>query len=299
MIEVMKAFVLAESASGARELCAGARSMADEVCLVVAGSALVTGVADVVYKIVVPEGAMVDDAYETVASLCEREKPGIVLVEPTRRMKLLAGRVAARNRTSMVPDAIAFEGAVATNLYFGGIAHKKQSPVADMRIYSVGAGVFGDLDASGSDAVVEVEWVASEKPLVRRCVKDLPKAETDLTKSDVVVAAGRGFAAEGDLSVVRSFAEKVKGDLGCTRPLTEGVDWLPRELYIGVSGLMLSPQTYIGVGLSGQMQHMVGVNRAKTIIAINKDKNAPIFKQADLGLVGDLYKVLPELIEKL
>lgn len=273
--------------------------MADEVCLVVAGSEPVTGVADVVYELSVPEGAVVDDAYETLAFLCEQREPDIVLVEPTRRMKLLAGRLAARNRTSMVSDVIGFEGDSAINLYFGGIAHKKQRPGGAMRMYSVGAGVFDDLEATGSDTVVEVAWIEPEKRLARRSVEALPKTETDLTKSNVVVAAGRGFAAEEDLSMARAFSEKVKGDLGCTRPLTEGVDWLPRELYIGVSGLMLSPQTYIGVGLSGQMQHMVGVNRAKTIVAINKDKNAPIFKQADLGLVGDLYKVLPELVEKL
>lgn len=299
MIVNMKAFVLAEGASAARELCAGARTMADEVCLVAVGANPETGVADIAYKINVPENGVVDDAYDTLAALCGEKKPEIVLVEPTRRMKLLAGRLAAKNGTSVVTDVIEFEDAAATNLYFGGIAHKRQKPLGDLRIYSVGAGVFADLEATGSETVEEIAWLAPEKPLVRRAVQDLPKSETDLTKSEVVVAAGRGFAAEDDLSMARSFAEKVQGDLGCTRPLTEGVDWLPRELYIGVSGLMLSPKIYIGIGLSGQMQHMVGVNRAKTIVAINKDKNAPIFKQADIGLVGDLYKVLPELIEKL
>ena len=94
-------------------------------------------------------------------------------------------------------------------------------------------------------------------------------------------------------------ALKVGAELGCSRPLAENVGWLPRNLYIGVSGLQLAPKAYIALGISGQMQHMVGVQGADTIIAVNKDQNAPIFKQCDYGIVGDIYKVLPALIEAL
>ena len=95
-----------------------------------------------------------------------------------------------------------------------------------------------------------------------------------------MVAGGRGFAEEADLQLMRDVAAKLGGECGCSRPLAEGVDWMPREAYIGISG---------------QMQHMVGVNRAGTMFAVNKDKNAPIFKQCDYGLVGDLKDVLPRL----
>ena len=99
--------------------------------------------------------------------------------------------------------------------------------------------------------------------------------------------------------MARDLCDKIGGGLGCSRPLTEGVNWLPTEVYVGVSGLMLSPKVYIAAGISGQMQHMVGCNRATTLFAINKDKNAPVFKQCDYGIVGDIYKVLPALIEAL
>ena len=95
--------------------------------------------------------------------------------------------------------------------------------------------------------------------------------------------------------MARELCDKIGGGLGCSRPLTEGVDWLPRETYIGVSGLMLSPKVYVSLGISGQMQHMVGANRSGVIFAVNKDKNAPIFKQCDYGLVGDIVDVLPAL----
>lgn len=295
----LKSFVIAENADAARELCAGARTLADEVCLVCIGAEPVLNVADVVYAIAVPEGSPVDDAYETVIGLVAAEGPELVLVEPTRRMKTIAGRLAARNEAAVVTDVISLSDGVAENLYFGGTAHKKQKAVSPLAIYSLSGALFDGCEPSGTDAVQEVAWVAPAHPVAVRSVEETPKTAADLTKCDVIVAAGRGFAAEEDLSMARELAEKVGGELGCTRPLTEGVDWLPRELYIGVSGLMLAPKTYIGLGLSGQMQHMVGVNRAKTIIAVNKDKNAPVFKQADLGLVGDIYQVLPVINESL
>jgi electron transfer flavoprotein alpha subunit len=123
------------------------------------------------------------------------------------------------------------------------------------------------------------------------------KAESEINLSDAkrIIAAGRGFIAEEDLSLARDLAQRIGAEIGCTRPLTEIETWLPKELYIGVSGLMLTPELYVGIGTSGQMQHMVGVNSAKVIVAINKDKNAPIFKQTDIGLVGDLYRVLPKV----
>ena len=109
------------------------------------------------------------------------------------------------------------------------------------------------------------------------------------------MTGGRGFAEEADLQLMRDVAAKLGGECGCSRPLAEGVDWMPREAYIGVSGMMLAPKMYLGIGISGQMQHMVGVNHAGTMFAVNKDKNAPIFKQCDYGLVGDLKDVLPKL----
>ena len=114
-------------------------------------------------------------------------------------------------------------------------------------------------------------------------------------EADVVVAAGSGFAEESELDLARELCDKLGAGLACSRPLTEGVNWLPTELYVGVSGLMLSPKAYVACGISGQMQHMVGCNRAGTMFAINKDKNAPVFKQCDYGIVGDVKDVLPKL----
>ena len=268
--------------------------MADEVVLVSFGEAP-EAVADKVARIDVPEGSVLDDAADTVISVFDAEQPAVILAEPTRHVKSVVGRVAAHANTSVITDVMSFEGAGARSLYFGGVAERVQKAAGGVAVYTVGAGAFEGAEASGANAVEDVAWVAPASPV--RLVSSKPRALSgvDLGKADVVVAAGRGFAEEADLDLARALCDKLGAGLACSRPLTEGVDWLPAELYVGVSGLMLSPKAYVACGISGQMQHMVGCNRAGTMFAINKDKNAPVFKQCDYGLVGDVKDVLPAL----
>lgn len=296
---MMKAFVLAEHTDAARELCAGARTLADEVVLLAIGGIEVpVACADTVASITVPEGGVFEDAARTVCAFADAEKPCVVLAEPTRRVKILVGRLAAHLGTSVITDAMSISDGIAESMYFGGLAMRKLK-AADVAVYTVGSGTFAGLPASGANSEVVLEWVAPESPLKAVSREPIVKNGADLTKADVVVAAGRGFGEEGQLELARTLCGKTGAGLGCSRPLTEGVDWLPRETYIGVSGLMLTPKVYVGIGVSGQMQHMVGVNRSQTIFAINKDKNAPIFKQCDCGLVGDIKDVLPALNDAL
>ena len=296
----MKALVLAERSDAARELAAGARTMADEVVLVaIGGLEVADGTADKIIRIALPADAVYDDAYATVISVFDAEQPAVILAEPTRHVKSVVGRVAAHANTSVITDVMSFEGAGARSLYFGGVAERVQKAAGGVAVYTVGAGAFEGAEASGANAVEDVAWVAPASPV--RLVSSKPRALSgvDLGKADVVVAAGRGFAEEADLDLARALCDKLGAGLACSRPLTEGVDWLPAELYVGVSGLMLSPKAYVACGISGQMQHMVGCNRAGTMFAINKDRNAPVFKQCDYGLVGDVKDVLPALVAAL
>lgn len=295
----MSIIVIAETEKGARGLCAGARTFGGDVALVsLSPVTAIAGIADVMYRIAVPEDVVVESAAASVAGLVAEKAPEVVLVEPTRRMKVIAAKVAAKLGTSVVTDVKSVEDGVASTLYFGGIAVRKSKAAGATAIYTVAPGQYGDLPAMGTDAMEDVAYVADDSVKLRSR-EALPPAGVDLTAAKNIIAAGRGFTAEEDLQLARDLAAKMDAEVGCTRPLTEAVNWMPRETYIGVSGLMLNPEVYLGIGISGQMQHMVGVNTAKTIIAINKDKNAPIFAQADYGLVGDLKAVLPEIIEKL
>lgn len=296
----MKALVLAERSDAARELAAGARTMADEVVLVaIGGLEVADGTADKIIRIALPADAVYDDAYATVISVFDAEQPAVILAEPTRHVKSVVGRVAAHANTSVITDVMSFEGVGARSLYFGGVAERVQKPVGGVALYTVAPGAFEGLEASGANVVEEVAWVAPANPVKLLDSKPIEKSGVDLFKADAVVAAGRGFAEEADLDLARALADKLGGGLACSRPLTEGVNWLPTELYVGVSGLMLSPKVYVAAGISGQMQHMVGCNRSGAMFAINKDKNAPVFKQCDYGLIGDVKDVLPKLVAAL
>lgn len=295
----MNACVIAETPEGAKSLCAWAREQSYAVTLIAPGVTPVEGIADKVFAIEVPADRPIDEAWATVASLVDREKPEVALVEPTRSLKVIGGRLAAHLGEAAIGEVVEFDGADALTMYYGGVAQRRSKSRGACAVYFVRAGVAGESESSGTDEIETVAFI--EPPCSVEMVSSLPREKSDvnLGAADVVVAGGRGFSEKGELDLLRAFAEAVGGEVGCTRPLAEGVDWMPKESYIGVSGLMLTPKVYVGVGVSGQMQHMVGVNRANTVFAINKDKNAPIFKQCDWGLVGDLKTVLPALTEEL
>ncbi len=289
-----KAFVIAETENGARELCAGARKLADEVVLVTVG-APVAGAADKSFHIDVPAGNIADDAYVTVNKIYDAEGGDVVLGEQTLRALSLVGRLAAKLGAAAITGVSAVEGGVATSMYFGGTGVRQAKAAGDVAVYTFGAGVFDAAEATGTDAVEEAAFEAPENAVAKTGSEALPPSDVNLAGADAIVACGRGFGSEEDLQLARDLAAKLGAELACSRPLAEGVDWFPREAYVGVSGAVVSPKVYVAVGISGQMQHMVGCNGADVIVAVNKDKNAPVFKACDYGFVGDLKTVLPAL----
>lgn len=295
----MKALVIAEHADAATALAAGARSLADEVAVAIVGpEEVLASIADVAYGVAVPEGAVADDANETLAPLLEDVE--LVIAEPTRHIKSVAGKLAASRGASVITDVMSFENGQASQMYFGGVGIVERKAKTPITFLTVRPATFADMQATGSNGEAEqLEWVTPTAAVRFISSDPIEKAGVDLTKSEVVVAAGRGFAEMNDLDLARQLCRKIGAGLGCTRPLAEANDWMPSETYIGVSGLNLSPKVYIAVGISGQMQHMVGANHSGTIFAINKDESAPIFKQCDYGLVGDLKTILPALVEAL
>ena len=123
--------------------------------------------------------------------------------------------------------------------------------------------------------------------------------EVDLNAAPRVIGVGRGLKAKEDLALIEALAEAVKAEIACSRPVAEGLNWMGKDRYIGSSGARITPQLYLAVGISGQLQHMVGVVGAETIVAINSDPNAVVFTQADYGLVGDLYELVPAITSAL
>lgn len=289
-----KAFVIAETKAAAAELTCGARTLAEEVVIVSVGD-VPTGVADTAFHIEIPAGNVADDAYVTVNRLFDESGATIVLAEPSLHVLSLVGRLAAHLGAATITGVSAFEDLTATSMYFGGTGVRKARATGEVSLFTVGAGVFDGSAATGTDSVEEVAFEAPDHAVVKTGTEALPESDVNLAGAEAIVACGRGFADEADLALARDLAAKLGAEVGCTRPLAEGADWFPREAYVGVSGAVVSPKTYVAVGISGQMQHMVGCNGSETIIAVNKDKNAPIFKQCDYGFAGDLKTVLPAL----
>lgn len=184
----MKALVLAETIDGQRALCAGARSIADEVVLAVVKGAPETGIADKAYDIELPAGEPVENAAAGVIAVYNAENPDVVLVEPTPRDKILAGLLAASLGASVISDVTAIDGDVVTNMYFGGLAENKQK-ANGAKIYTIAATCFDDAEPTGTDTVETIAYTAPEKPLVLRGTKEVPRTGADLTKVDVVVGA--------------------------------------------------------------------------------------------------------------
>jgi len=124
------------------------------------------------------------------------------------------------------------------------------------------------------------------------------KASVDLTKSEIIVAVGRGIKSQENIAIAQALADALGADLAASRPICDS-EWLPIDRQIGSSGQTVAPKVYIALGISGAIQHIVGMKGSRTIVAINKDPDAPIFEIADYGIVGDLFEIVPALIAEL
>ncbi|HEY0216464.1 MAG TPA: electron transfer flavoprotein subunit alpha/FixB family protein [Cellulomonas sp.] len=145
--------------------------------------------------------------------------------------------------------------------------------------------------------VAPVREVAATTTFPLTVLEEAPAraATTDLGSATRVVGVGRGLKAQDDLALVEDLAVALGATTACSRPLAEGSGWFPRDRYLGVSGRQIAPDLYLALGISGQVQHMVGVRQARTVVAVNTDKDAAVFAECDYGIVGDLYQVVPAL----
>lgn len=305
-------WVMSEDPENYAALCAVGRRLAERVEAVWIGSAEDTSLVaaqgvDVVQVVPQQEGLLFEDCVGAVVQCAAEQRPDAILLSTSKRMRLAAARLAAELGTRVVNDAtqVALEGDTlqAEHMVYGGSAFGTERMQRGAAVVLLGEGLLLSEPASApSSSAAPVETLMVDAPprgfvLVERRPRTVEAV--NLVAAKRVVSAGRGIAEQEDLQLVEQLAEAIEAEVGCTRPLAEGVNWLARERYIGVSGVMLKPELFVAVGVSGQVQHMVGANRAKTIVAINKDKNAPVFKQVDYGIVGDLYEVVPQLIAEL
>jgi electron transfer flavoprotein alpha subunit len=232
-------------------------------------------------------------------SVCKKINPDLVLIGATKKGKELAPRLAARLRIACISDAtkLSEEGSsfVADRLVWGGNA------IAT--VASKGAAIvtipLRANERAFSPANPEIIKLTDfqPKPTSVRVVgrKEKPKGQVNIKDAEIIVSAGRGFKKKEDLSMLDDLAKVINAVVGASRPLTSDLGWVPEDRQVGLSGTTVKPKLYIAVGISGQIQHLTGMRESKVIVAINSDKNAPIFQECDYGVVGDLYQVVPEL----
>lgn len=295
MEKLNRAVVIALNEKAMNELTSGASGLANEVILICPQTIENTVNADKAYRIKGCECTV--QLIPAIVKLCRELAPDVILLDCSKNARLIAAHIAAEFKTAAQVDASELrieDGRVITKrMVFGGAAFNEERSAATA-VVCVGAGTFSvaaDLKA------VDAEDVTAELPAGVTLVERLEKepSSCDLGSAKLVVGVGRGASEESDLELCKAFAEKIGAELGCTRPVAEEKQWLPKERYIGVSGAMLKPETYIAVGISGQIQHVVGISGAGTIIAVDKNEAAPIFKYCDYGIVGDLRKIIPAL----
>ena len=301
----MKAIIFAENALLAKELVAGAQQLGArqiiQVALgadaIAAATAEPSGATNLV-TLDVPANFAVENSVASLKTWFAAEQPQLVLSEPTRQLQIIVGTLAASVGTSVVSNVESLDASGAQTLYFGGISSRKIKPSTSTAFYAVGSGVFTAGDVAAASAAAEQSSIAWVEPVMSVELLErtsLSGDNVDLHASNIVISCGRGFTEKEDLDLAYELAQKLGAGVGCTRPLAEAVDWFDRGTYIGVTGLMLNPKVFVSVGASGQTQHMIGATKSEVIIAINKDGNAPVFKQCDIGIVGDLKQVLPAL----
>ena len=231
----------------------------------------------------------------------EQLQPELVLMTHTYEVRDFAPKLAASLRRALVGDCISHkvEGGelVLTRQVFQGKMAADVVPVGDKpHFVSFQIGSFrGDECEAGQAEVkalsVNLDGAVRQQPEER--FKEA-KAAVDLTAAPLIVSVGRGIKEQKNIEIVKKLADAMGAELSASRPICDN-EWLPMDRQIGSSGQTVAPKLYLAVGISGAIQHLVGMKGSRTIVAINKDKEAPIFEIADYGIVGDLFEIVPAL----
>ncbi|EBI1756844.1 electron transfer flavoprotein subunit alpha/FixB family protein [Salmonella enterica] len=249
-----------------------------------------------------PEDRMIEDYAAAMAeTIRQHSEGGAVLLPNTRRGKLLAEKLGYRLSAAVSNDAsdVSLQDgkAAVKHMVYGGLAIGAETIASPFAVITLSSGTFDaqQPDASRSGEMHTVQWQAPATAVTRTATQARQSNSVDLDKARLVVSVGRGIGSKENISLAEALCQTIGAELACSRPVAENEKWMEHERYVGISNLMLKPELYLAVGISGQIQHMVGANGAQTIFAINKDKNAPIFQYADFGIVGDALKILPAL----
>lgn len=245
----------------------------------------------------------VETCLDTIAQLAKKNKPDIVLLGSTKNGKELASRLAARLGAGCTPDCtqlmISEEGFLVTKrVVYSGNAVVTATYQKRPQIATIPPRTFEKLRPQQRDGKVVKADVKLGEPKVKvDSVNEIAMSDVKIEEANIVICGGRGVEKKDDFQPLRELASLLGGQVGNTRPLAEDRRWFSQ--WVGLSGKKIKPTLYFGCGISGMIQHVAGMRDSQIVVAINKDPEAPIFEMADYIVVGDLYEMIPAIVQAL
>ena len=273
----------------------GASAAAEKVAAYGAEKVYVSEAEEIDSFLVGPKAAV-------LAQLVSEKSPAAVLLPSNGEGKEVAARLAVKTGSGLITDAVGVTGDLtAEQPIFGGSVVVQSKVATGTPIITVRANSTAPTEAAGAGTVEQVSATFSEADKGAKVVESVVEdkgGRPDLGDASVVVSGGRGVGAAEGFGIIEQLADSLGAAVGASRAATDA-GWYPHQNQVGQTGRTVSPQLYIAAGISGAIQHRAGMQTSKTIVAINKDPEAPIFELADFGLVGDLFTVVPALTEEI
>jgi len=225
----------------------------------------------------------------------------VIIFSHNQTAKAVAPRVAARLKAGLVTNAIALpntsEGFIVKKSVFGAKAFAKVKILSPIKIVTLCPNSFQISQMEGK-AELELLNMAIESSKIKIIAVNKVSTDVPLTEAEMVVSGGRGLKGPENWGMIETLAHTLHAATACSRPVADA-NWRPHHEHVGQTGIQIAPNLYIAIGISGAIQHLAGVNRSKCIVVINKDPEAPFFKAADYGIVGDAFEVVPKLTSEI
>ncbi|MFK7900582.1 MAG: electron transfer flavoprotein subunit alpha/FixB family protein [Cyclobacteriaceae bacterium] len=243
--------------------------------------------------------------YASAVQQVSNEKGSHIVILPSSSLtETICARLGAKLDASVATNVIGLpdtaNGFMVKRGIFTGKAFSTVSLMEDKKVIAVKKNAFNFEASSQDKATISTSTVTVDDKDLKIKVLETKKAEGDvlLPEADLVVSAGRGLKGPENWGMIEELAKTIGAATACSKPVSD-VDWRPHHEHVGQTGIKISPNLYIAIGISGAIQHLAGVSSSKTIVVINTDEDAPFFKSADYGIVGDAFEVVPRLIEAL
>ena len=234
-----------------------------------------------------------------IAAAADKEGATLVVCAQDHLGKSIAGRVAVRLGAGLIAGVIAApDGGSYTRNVFSGKATARVKGTTGKLVVTTTPNAIGMPEAQGGTAAVEAfnTDLGASKVEVLQAAQPSSGDRAPLPEAELVVSAGRGLKGPENWGIIENLADSIGATTACSRPVSD-IGWRPHHEHVGQTGMAIRPNLYIAVGISGAIQHLAGVNGSKVIVVVNKDPEAPFFKAADYGIVGDAFEVIPKLTE--